>query len=675
MLLFVLAQAVAAAVAPAQAPPEATEVTSYPPAFFAAQNPNSADDMVGRLPGFSLDTGDNVRGFEGAAGNVLIDGQRPASKSDNLETILSRIPASKVERIDVIRGGAPGVDMQGKTVIANVVLKKGGAIRGVLAVSGYHIGDGRSFPGVRAEASGSLPGDRAWEVALRGGGGPDDGVGPGVSSVRFASGQPTQQIRLATHGDDLDGAATGAFETPLFGGRLRINGLYAPEKFKEPETDTVIAPTADVQTFNFLQKTHDTELGGRFSRNFGPDTSLELVGLHSTRHRTVDSTSLVDGSASDFFNDRNSSETIARVVLKRRLGQKISLEAGAETADNRLDSRTRFTVDAVSQDLPAANVRVQEKRSEVFVKGTWRPTATWTVDGALRYETSDISSAGDVVLAKTLQFAKPRLTVSWTPVAETQLRVRLERVVGQLDFNDFVASSNLTNGVGITAGNPDLNPEQAWVSEVAVEQQLWKGASLVLTGRHSKLTDVVDRGPVFAADGTVFDRPTNIGAGTKDELIVDFTLPFDRLGWKGALLKGEVLKRWSSVTDPTTGQQREISFLHPTDWNASFSQDLPNQHLNLGVDLFGGFRQDAYRFNLIETLKIQTFMRPYGEWKPGKGWSFRVELPLINSPKTRLRDTLDIFPGPRSAGGRPDIQDRAFHFPNGWYLRLRKDFG
>jgi outer membrane receptor protein involved in Fe transport len=675
MLVFVLAQAAAAAGAPAQAPPAATGVTSYPPAFFAAQNPNSADDMVGRLPGFTVDSGDNVRGYEGAAGNVLIDGQRPATKTDNLDTLLSRIPASKVERIDVIRGGAPGIDMQGKTVIANVVLKKGGAIRGLLAASGYHIGDGRTFPGLRAEASGSLPGDRAWEVALRGGGGPDDGVGPGIGSVRFANGAPTQQIRLATHGDDLSGSATGAFETPLFGGRLRVNGLYAPEKFKEPETDTVTAPTPDIQTFNFVQKTHDTELGGRFTRNFGPDTSLELVGLHSTRHRTVDSTSLVDGSFSDFLADRHSSETIARAVLKRRFGQAVSLEAGAETADNKLESRTRFTVDGAGQALPAANVRVEEKRSEAFVKGTWRPTLTLTVDGGVRYETSDISSAGDVVLAKTLQFAKPRLTVSWTPIPATQLRVRFERTVGQLDFNDFVASSNLTSSLGVTAGNPNLNPEQAWVSEAAVEQQLWKGASLLLTARHSKITDVVDRGPVFAADGTVFDTPTNIGAGTKDELIVDFTLPFDRLGWKGALLKGEVGKRWSAVSDPTTGQQREISSLHPTDWNASFSQDLPNQRLNLGVDFFGGFRQDAYRFNTIETLKIQTYMRPYGEWKPGKGWSFRVELPLLNSPKTRLRDTFQIFPGPRSAGGQPDIQDRAFHFPNGWYVRIRKDFG
>ena len=48
--------------------------------------------------------------------------------------------------------------------------------------------------------------------------------------------------------------------------------------------------------------------------------------------------------------------------------------------------------------LPAANVSVEEKRGEVFVKSSWRPTAHWTLDGGFRYETSTISSDGDVVL-------------------------------------------------------------------------------------------------------------------------------------------------------------------------------------------------------------------------------------------------------------------------------------
>src|SRR5580765_8060371 len=137
MLIWALAQAAAVA-APAGASVE-QGVVSYRPEFFAALNPNNAEDMLGRIPGFSLDTGSSVRGFEGAAGNVLIDGLRPSSKSDSIDQILSRIPASKVERIDVIRGGAPGIDMQGKTVIANVITKKGDATRGLLSISNYRL--------------------------------------------------------------------------------------------------------------------------------------------------------------------------------------------------------------------------------------------------------------------------------------------------------------------------------------------------------------------------------------------------------------------------------------------------------------------------------------------------------------------------------------------------------
>ncbi len=677
-LLYVLAQASVAVVSPADpasAPAAQAAVTSYPPAFFAAQNPGTALDMLGRIPGFSLDNGSNVRGFEGAAGNALIDGQRPSSKSDSIDQVLQRIPAGKVERIDIIRGGAPGIDMQGKTVIANVIVRKGGGARALLAVSNYTLSNGREFAGLRGEASGAL-GDRTWEVAARTGAGPDDGASRGGrGAVLYADGRPPKLSRLDSEGQDLNGSIAGAGETPLAGGRLRLNGRVYREKYKNAETDTILSPSLEVQRFGFSQKNTDTELGGRFTRDLNAVTSLETVALRTTRRRDTESLSNIAGSASDFANHRESSEAILRGVIKRRFGERLSLEAGAEAADNRLDSRTSFTVDGTAQSLPAANVQVEEKRSELFLKATWRPGAQWTVDAALRYESSDISSAGDVVLAKSLAFAKPRLTVSWTPVPATQLRARIEREVGQLDFNDFVASSNLTSSLGVTAGNPNLNPAQDWAGEVAVEQQLWKGASVVLTAKHLQITDVVDRGPVFAADGTVFDRPANIGDGRRESLILSYTLPFDPLGWKGALLKGEIVRRWSEVRDPTTGQMRPISFLHPSDWSVNFSQDLPARNLNLGVDLYGGFSQRAYRFNSIETLKLRTYVKPYAEWKPRPGLRLRVELPLVTAPNTRLRDTFEVFPGPRGGSARPDVSDRAFPFPRGVYFLLRKDFG
>src|SRR5690606_9963341 len=117
MILFTTLVQAAAAASPEAAAAPTQGVIAYPPSFFAASQPVNAFEMIERVPGFSFYGGSNVRGFEGAAGNVLIDGQRPSSKSDGLADILRRLPVSQVERIELIRGGAPGIDMQGRTVL------------------------------------------------------------------------------------------------------------------------------------------------------------------------------------------------------------------------------------------------------------------------------------------------------------------------------------------------------------------------------------------------------------------------------------------------------------------------------------------------------------------------------------------------------------------------------
>jgi outer membrane receptor for ferrienterochelin and colicin len=110
----------------------ASNVTSYKPDFFAQFRPNTSFDMVTRIPGFQFDGGSNARGFAGTAGNVLIDGERPPSRSDSLSSVLARIPSSAVERIDIVRGGAEGIDMQGKSIIANVIRKPDAGVTGAV---------------------------------------------------------------------------------------------------------------------------------------------------------------------------------------------------------------------------------------------------------------------------------------------------------------------------------------------------------------------------------------------------------------------------------------------------------------------------------------------------------------------------------------------------------------
>ncbi|HEX5776169.1 MAG TPA: TonB-dependent receptor, partial [Caulobacteraceae bacterium] len=70
--LAALAAGLSPVVAAAQTLPEPASstaaVVAYPAAFFASAQPNTAMEMVARLPGFAFDSGDGVRGFSGAAG-------------------------------------------------------------------------------------------------------------------------------------------------------------------------------------------------------------------------------------------------------------------------------------------------------------------------------------------------------------------------------------------------------------------------------------------------------------------------------------------------------------------------------------------------------------------------------------------------------------------------------
>src|SRR6056297_2953431 len=94
----------------------------YPASFFNSYQPVSAADMVAQVPGFQVSDGDGSRGFAGAGGNVLINGERPSSKQDSVSSILARIPASRVARIELIRGNTGRFDAGGQAMLVNVVV-------------------------------------------------------------------------------------------------------------------------------------------------------------------------------------------------------------------------------------------------------------------------------------------------------------------------------------------------------------------------------------------------------------------------------------------------------------------------------------------------------------------------------------------------------------------------
>ncbi|THD74560.1 MAG: TonB-dependent receptor [Phenylobacterium sp.] len=650
-------------------PPAAasSSVISYPAAFFAPMGLSTAYDMVQRVPGFTFDDGATVRGFAGAAGNVLIDGQRPASKTDDLASLLTRLPAGQVERIDLIRGAQPGIDMQGKAVVANVIRRAGQGFTGVAAVGQYTTGDGYTDPQARLE--GTWRGDdRVAQASLFYLKGHDNTQGSGPHVILGPDGQVLDASAMHNTGPSWVYRGTAAYEAPLFGGRVRANLALEDQPFEAENRDDF--RVAGPQDQHVRQDPADGELGLHYDRDLAPGLALELVGLQHLNRTRFDSTFDTTTDDQRFSLLDRSGESIARAVLHGRRWASLTIDAGGEFAYNWLTTRTAFSDNGVPIQIPAANVRVTEQRGEGFVTAAWRPLAALSVEAGARVEASTIASTGDVALTRTLVFPKPRLLVTWSPDARDQFRVRIEREVGQLDFNSFVAAASL-NGNGVAAGNPNLVPQQDWAFEAAYDRHFWTDGVASLTVRRLVLTDVIDRVPVFAPSG-VFDEPGNIGGGRETDLVASFTLPLDRFGISGGTLRGLGTWRVSEVVDPTTGVERRISGQHPLDAELHVSQDLPRWKLSWGVDVGYGYLERFYRFDEIDSNRTNTVATLFVDYKPSADLDLRVTL---DTNRGLYQIERQVYGGPRNLAPLQfiDVQDR--RFGPVLFTRLRKTFG
>jgi outer membrane receptor protein involved in Fe transport len=674
MRVLVLAGALSAIAAPwaqaAGAPAAASAVTRYDAAYFAQQRPNTAFDMIVRLPGFAFVDGAQVRGFAGAASNVLIDGDRPTSKQDNMQSILQRIRASDVDHIDLIRGGAPGIDMQGQTVVANVVRKGGSRLEGVAAVANNVFTDGRQAPAVRLEFTKRDRG-KTLEGGLLAFIYVDDGVGDGHRVRTDSQGDVLIRSNLEAKAGGRQANFNTAYETPMAGGKFRMNASVFYDRYHEDDHDTLVQPVG-LELLHNVKEQEKAELGVHFEKNLTPRTSIEALAIQQFHRQDYSSDFNTEGEDQLFKETDTSGESIARAILRWRKSDRFSTEVSAEGAYNIQKSDSLYAVDQANVPLPAAHVTVSEKRGEAAALATWKATSKITVEGSVRTEVSNISSSGDVVLSKTLFFPKPRLLITWSPDKDDQLRFRAEREVGQLDFTDFVASSSLGSAGGVHAGNPDIEPQDAWVLEAAYERHI-KSAVAVVTFRHQEISNVVDRIAVTAPDGGVFDAPGNIGSASEDDIDANMTLPLDVFGIKHGLLKAQGNYRYSRVRDPLTGVERHISGQHRFDYEAHFTQDLPRWKSSWGVDMFNRWNETWFRVGEVDTYKLNTWLDVWIEYKPRPDLSLHFE--VDNLGDRGFQRIFAVYDGARGSSALAYHDHRYEEIGPYLYFRLRKTFG
>lgn len=660
------------------------EVVNYPADFFTRYQPNNALDMLRQIPGFQIDDGGGKRGFGAALGNILIDDRRPSAKQDSPSAILTRIPAGSVDRIELIRGQVRGIDLQGQTVVANVILKEDvpAAIRWeafVRQTFGHGLAPGGSISmsdrigeieyNIGLDARYSNFGDGGPENIFDGNGNLieesfDDDGGPGfdgydVNTYLNAStwlGRNFVQLNtklsavirdeyLVTTSSPVGGPTT---ETVLDTERRNISfamGLDAERLLSENLIGKGIF---------LLYYLDQYPSSGR--REFNPAGNMTLLTVDDTDTKTL--------------------ETIGRVEFTWAGWENHSVQLNVEAAFNSLDNQLLQTEHAGAVvtviDVPGSDSKVEEMRGDFVLSDTWT-LDRYSVEYGLGSEVSNISQTGDAELDRDFFFVKPYVNFTYSPSQQQQTRLRFAREISQLNFNDFVTAT-VQRDDDLALGNPNLKPETTWQAEVSHERRFGDLGVITVSLFHDWISDVDDLLPLSES----FEAPGNIGNGRRWGMDVETTIPLSALGLSSARLDIRTRLQDSTVTDPVTGEKRVLSgvggldpgitFANENTWayTVAFRQDFQDERVSWGWDIGKQDERPRFKVNELDVRYEGMSFNAFIETNRWFGMKMRLEgINILNYTESRNRT---IFTGRRDESAVRRIREERFH--NGARINL-----
>jgi outer membrane receptor protein involved in Fe transport len=541
------------------------EIVTYPSLFFQRYRPNTALDMVNALPGFQLNEGNDLRGFGGAAGNLLINDRRPSAKQDTISAILSRIPARNVERIEIIRGQVRGIDLAGYSVVANVFLLEdtGASVRWEvyteknLEPKPYGPGGSISLSDRWRETDYTL-GFEARRIIF----------GDVGTDIVFDGNREITERRfddlLSTGGEFyLNFNTLSQMGETLIRSNLKLGDISQTEELLSNRVPQPDVNNVRDEIFVDEVDTKQFELGIDGERALAGDLMGKGILLFTRQgEHTISTQETINASGLQTFfrsadSDKTSKELIGRTEFDWTGLANHTLQINLEGAFNSLDGSLVQMEDTgtglVNVDVPGGNTRVEEIRGDFLVKDNWR-LGSFEIAYGIGAEVSTITQTGDAELERSFFFVKPETLLTYSPVQHRQSRLRVAREVSQLNFDDFI-SATVFEDDDLALGNPDLQPEVSWIAELSHELRFGEFSVLTLTAFHHWISDVEDLLPLTPT----FEAPGNIGDGRRWGLELEGTLPLDWLALAGARL--DIKARWqdSTVTDPVTGEARVLS--------------------------------------------------------------------------------------------------------------------
>ena len=621
----------------------------FTPEDFERFAPRSALDMAQQIPGFSIRSGSNERGLGQADTNVIINGQRISGKSNGPVEALQRIPVDEVVRLEIVDGAS--LDIGGLSgQVLNVVTKSTGGINGQFRWSG----EWRSFgvPFRWGDGQVSLAGGDAnseWTLSFENDAGRRGNEG--IELVFDADGNLIDTRDEKSNFNSDRPVLSGSYaRTAANGNILNLTGRVGGDISRNRETSLrsgSVSPVDRARLFRSNEDEFNFEFGADYSFGVGSGR-LKLIAFH--RYEDSAAVSLVETTFDDgrplagsrFTRDAIEGETIARAEYSLgSLGG--DLQFALEGVKNYLELDSTLEVrdsagDLLPVDFDGASARVDEDRAEASVTYGRALSPTLQMQISFGGEYSKISQTG--VQGQTRSFWRPKgfASLDWKANPTLNLSGRVERVVGQLNFFDFIATTNLDQDrVNVT--NANLVPPQSWLVEVEATQSLGALGSLNLRAFHERFADIVDQIPI-AGGG---EAPGNIDSATVSGVEGEFTLLFDRIGARGLRMDAEVEFGQSEVLDPLLGTPRDISDFEVFEMDIEFRQDFTGSPWAIG----GAYRYSENRPNVrLGEVSLRSenpgYARLFVEHKEVLGMTARFRVGNLADQKDKLDRTIFV---------------------------------
>ena len=656
----------------AQAPETASDATvTYPAEYFAQFNPYSVNDMLQRIPGISLarsgsrsQSRGGGRGLGAGGEQVLINGRRIAGKSNEGDSQLSRIPASEVRYIEIIRGTSGELDVRGGTQVINVVLNEAlSNVSFAYEVNMDRALDGTLVPGGKISATGQYAALNYFLSAERE---PRYDFRDGFESAldRFGNLAETVNRDETTDGWPISLTANFGYEfSPTDTANLNFSWTGNDVEY---DTDRVITryQSDAVASRIFERDTQPSEstgfeVGGDYMHVFDNGSRWKTIAIVNEKENEfersrfkVDPSSSVETKDLYLFNYEKYQERIIRSSYVFDLSQGQSIEAGVERAQTIVDTSLRLgllTGVAGGQEfggltpVTSSVGTVEEMRLEYFTIHNWSMNDRMTLETTLLVEDSSISQSGTLANSRDFSFFRPKVDYRFDITPSVQFRGIVQKIVNQLSFRDFTAGVDQRDDEQNSfEGNSDIQQMSWWNYEANLEYRLPNDAGVINTQLYYQTVfDVIDNVDV-SRDGEILSARGNTGDGRRYGINLNNSLRLSFLNQPNMLLTAGLSVEEATHYDSIRGEDRERA-MGPRDGGSNYSigfrHDIPRlNNTNWGFNANKRFLNDFMVWDIDKTEHYSPALSWFA-WAETQAWGglvYRFEARDSNE-RCRLR--------------------------------------